>query len=106
MWVWREKKIYLPEPIKDLVSYNIITIKCGAFHSYAKSDDNAHFLFGSNEYNECSLKRTGEDLVFRPCFINDRFSYLTDGKIITSVHLGDQNTFIIAKSNKIKYCVL
>eukprot|EP01083_Nonionella_stella_P006902 19992_1 len=86
-----------PELIPYLAEYNIVDIKCGDYHSYAKSKDEYHFLFGNNKNNICTLSVSLQDdaCISLPFYINNIFAELTDGKEIGNVYLGCDNTFII-----------
>lgn len=90
-----------PEIIKYLSKHSIIAIKCGLKHSFAKSDDGQHFLFGHDNHNQCSLTANNAESILIPFSINTTFAEITNNKMrIKDVYLGAENTFIIA--NEIK----
>ena len=62
-----ESKV-IPSLINKLIKYNIINIKCGAYHSYALNDKNEHYLFGSNGYNQCSIQNFQRQYL---CYLNE-----------------------------------
>ena len=53
-----DKFIKIPTQIS--MKDKIETIKCGNSHSYIKSVQNTHYLFGWNHCNQCSLKNRSE----------------------------------------------
>eukprot|EP01084_Bolivina_argentea_P093660 168411_1 len=93
--------VYLPGKINVLSKFNVVAIKCGGNHSYCKTDDGNHYLFGSNAYNECSLDRTNENNIETPFYINYVFDTITNGKVIKDVFLGYNNTFIVAEQGNL-----
>ena len=82
--------------ILDNHSYPVIQIECGYNHSYVKLKNELHFMFGSNEYNECITYDDREN-VMDPFCINDIVAEKTEGRIIKSVSLGCNCTMIIMK---------
>ena len=75
--------------ISYLMQWNMIQIKCGIDHSYAKSADGRHFLFGNNEYNQCSLQEHDKnDSVVIPIEI-------TLNVEILGIHPGFKNTSLV-----------
>lgn len=93
------KNILKPQIIQYLAKYNIVAIKCGYHHSYAKSDDEKHFLFGNNYNNQCSLESVHEYVIPTPYCINTVFEKITNGRMIQRVYVGNGKTFIITKND-------
>ena len=89
--------IFKPKLIKYLDQHEIIEIKCGLYHSFAKCADEEHYLFGSNKYNEClTFKHNTEEInVCMPHCIDDIVKQKTDGKTIKNIFLGCQTTYFI-----------
>ena len=50
--------VAMANPARIFRKQKIITIKCGYCHSYIGSQDDLHFLFGDNKYNQCSLRKS------------------------------------------------
>eukprot|EP01084_Bolivina_argentea_P198973 340549_1 len=94
-----DREQFSPLIIETLKSQNIISIKCGVFHSYAKTDSNKHYLFGSNRHNEsldgdeyykyCSDEDHDPDVKIPHCI-----NHIIRGKIC-EIFLGDENTKIL-----------
>jgi len=92
-----------PLLVRDLDNFVITEIKCGAFHSMAKNDQNEYFLFGENRYWQCSMygehggpsgKMITPDMQ-RVVMINDRAEvYMADDSELLDVYLGNCCTFI------------
>ena len=87
--------IYEPKSIKSLNEYKIDIARCGEDHSYVKTKCGKHFMFGSNEENECmtftdekkiTIPRRVDDVIYNKCGI----------KTIIEVIPGHFNTKIIA----------
>eukprot|EP01084_Bolivina_argentea_P192262 330095_1 len=98
----KRSDIYCPQLIQSLSKYFAVSIKCGSFHSYVKTlqkEQCKHYLFGSNQYNECSLEVNKESRVLVPNNINDIFSKKTNAEIIIDIFLGYKCTFIISKKD-------
>eukprot|EP01084_Bolivina_argentea_P024294 45286_1 len=91
------KKPNKPFKICSLSNHKIIDIKCGCYHSYCKSDNDKHWLFGDNEFNECglSIKNANINAIYEPFCINKTVSVVTNGKPIKEVYIGNYNTWII-----------
>ena len=94
--------ISTPERVDVDSKYKIVKIKAGRYHSYIMSDDEQHFLFGHNSYNECSLKPVGGNKnestkhIKSPLCINDIFNELTNNtKNIRDIWIGPSVTWII-----------
>ena len=89
--------VYVDEPkvIEALKEYKVDIIRCGAAHSFCRTQCGKHFLFGSNWHEEClSMDRK----VVRPHCI-DKVVQTKHGKKIFSVHPGCGNTFILCSFN-------
>ena len=87
----KNKYFVQPKMIEAFTNYVIMEIKCGSHHSYCKSVDYKHFLFGSNEYNEC----IGSNKHKLPYCINHVMNNLCENKNIKSVSLGFKNTVFV-----------
>ena len=93
------KEINAPRLIKKLKEDVIVDIKAECNISYAKSDNNLHWLWGENYYGQCELKRNerGWDL-YKPLMINALF-YAKTGCMIKEVHLSVNNVFIVGEKD-------
>lgn len=89
--------LFKPEMIESLKEYKICHVECGHRHSYCKAVGGAHFLFGSNEHNEC-LTFDGRKKVATPFYVNDIVKQQCNGKCIKSVSLGYCNTKLILRN--------
>ena len=69
-------------------------IDCGMYHSYCRTTEGKHYLFGANGYNECCAfnRRTK---VRRPFCVNDVIAEKLKGSRVKSIVLGQQNTRIV-----------
>ena len=93
---------YLKEPmlIEKLKKYKIIDIKANGDCSYAKSDENSHWVWGENKYGQLTLKRMNEQddtkFVKEPYLISTTFHKMT-GKtaVIKDVYFGHDILYII-----------
>eukprot|EP01083_Nonionella_stella_P090350 252421_1 len=94
-----------PQIVKSLRKYDVKDIGCGANHSYVMTHQSKHFLFGSNEYNEC-ITYNGERKIKIPHCINEIIDEQTNGKKIKRVCLGVHNTKIIMcrKISSLRLC--
>ena len=90
-------KDYVDEPrlIQGLKMYNIVRVKCGAYHSYAMSDNGKHFMFGDNYYYQCLIFEGNKKRIKEPVCVNDVFDKLTKGIKIRDIFLGNGNTMIV-----------
>ena len=83
-------------------------IDCGTYHSYCRTTEGKHYLFGSNKYNECCTFGRhpqlywGQDRtrVFEPFCINKVIAKMLKGSKIKSIVLGQQNTRIVMYDKK------
>eukprot|EP01084_Bolivina_argentea_P215924 366688_1 len=73
---------------------NVIKIKCGTNHCYAKTHDGKHWLWGGNTQNQCIHPLLHPLYSHKPIFID---SFVNDkiNKVIKHVFVGDQCTQII-----------
>eukprot|EP01084_Bolivina_argentea_P163687 284721_1 len=83
-----------PKLIKSLLGFHVIQIKAGYYHSYASTDRNDHFLFGSNKRFECSLEISEKIAMYKPYRINEKVAELTGCSCILDVVVGYFSTFI------------
>ena len=84
-----------PGLIEYFESMKIDKIDCGYYHSFCRTLDGKHYLFGKNLDNEC-LKDDGGQYADIPFQIDDIIYEKTDGMCITNVKLGCDVTIIIA----------
>ena len=98
-----DRKIVLPTMIE--LDEKIDNIKCGARHSYMKSEKETHFLFGDNQRNQCGLKTVGGWKISKPMAINQIVEKTTTGALINikEVCVGDHYTIINVSELDIKY---
>eukprot|EP01084_Bolivina_argentea_P173002 299651_1 len=89
--------ITVPTLIKSFEKYNIVDIKCGTYHSYVMTDKYKHFLFGNHDNNQFILLPNMTKYIPDPISINELFMKEINGKKITNVYLGNNNTFIITR---------
>eukprot|EP01084_Bolivina_argentea_P241898 405939_1 len=87
------RKIPTPKLVNFPGNDMICEIDCGGRHSYCKTSNGKHYLFGSNKQNECIVE--GENSVSVPFCINQIIEEKTNGKIIKAVSLGDESTTLI-----------
>ena len=98
-----DKSIPTPTLITEAITSKVITIKCGAYHSYFATESNHHFLFGHNNHNQVSLTSYPSEIdpetkIKSPHSINNTFNTITDHRqSIKSVKLGYQCTWIISE---------
>eukprot|EP01083_Nonionella_stella_P113357 334164_1 len=90
----RTEHIHTPQLIDCLREYDIENIECGALHSYCSTFDDEHFLWGSNEYNECLASDDDMEQVTIPNAIDAIVEKETKGKTIHKVSMGWDNTII------------
>ena len=89
-----DTKINLPSKI--VMNEEFQSIKCGNHHSYMKSKQQNHFLFGDNFYDQCSLKQADKTKIHKPLLINQIVKEIaTHGFIeIKQICLGSDCTMI------------
>eukprot|EP01084_Bolivina_argentea_P089898 162089_1 len=71
----------------NMIMENVVTVKCGYRHSYIKTYDEKHYLFGNNKRNQCTLTDTIlraniSKIIYAPFCINDTFAQLSSGEKI------------------------
>eukprot|EP01084_Bolivina_argentea_P015373 28761_1 len=79
-----------PKLMRFFKDCDVVRIVCGAYHSYCKTSEQMHYLFGSNGCNEC-ITNDNTRYVITPHCVNDMV-----GKRIKSISLGTNNTKIVA----------
>ena len=87
--------VFVPTPIPCFKDKIVDIIKCGFFHSYVKTVDGDHYLFGFNQDSECIAST--EQYVTVPCCINEKVRMQFMIREIISVHPGCYNTTIIGR---------
>ena len=96
-----ESAILEPLMVETLKDYKIIEIKASGENSYARSEDDRHWLWGNDDFNQCSLgirkNSNGWKSKKYPYYINDEFYAKTKMKIDT-VYLGCYSTYIVASN--------
>ena len=89
-----EKQMVLsPEAVPSLWGTKCIQIKCGDYHSYVRTQDDQHLLFGLNNHNEVTLLPSTKETVHEATRINS-FPYLQGQSRIVDVYLGNDSTCI------------
>ena len=91
-----------PKLIDYLDKYTqIIDIKANGYNSYAKSDSNEHWLWGDNEYGQCTLELRQQpiedDCKNVPYHIDTEFYGIHTKRKIEQVYLGEQAVYIVAR---------
>eukprot|EP01084_Bolivina_argentea_P036328 67225_1 len=88
------KSTHTPIKIYSLSNHEIVDVKCGFYHSYCKSADHQHWLFGNNDYNQCSLSQMhkNDQMIHVPFCIDEMVNKLTNGKQIKDVYVGQRCT--------------
>ena len=81
-----------PSRLNILRDYDIVDIDCGNNHSYCKTSDDQHWLFGDYYCNQCLDYRTERNYIREPNLITN---ILERKYVINSVRLGFENTKII-----------
>ena len=76
--------------------YVIIEIDCGYDHSYCKTKDGLHFLFGGNEYNQC-ITYDGQIKCMTPFCINDILVQSIGKKEVMGIYLGYKSTKLVVR---------
>lgn len=103
----QERVVIEPLLINIPFKFKVNTIRCGASHSYCKTECGKHFMFGHNMHGECLMPKT-QSLKFGfvfptkvhvPCQIGAWSLDLTQGSCAicwdnVEVQLGISNTFI------------
>ena len=91
----------VPLLIPALMEYDICDIDCGYWHSYVGTICGKHFLFGSNERNECIVGDAKDypTKVTMPNFINQVIEKKYKEMRIRNVHLGFNNTKVVLVPN-------
>merc|ERR1712130_212963 len=92
-----KQNIFTPKIIKQR---NAIQIKCGLDHCYFKTNQNEHFLFGYNGYNQCGLIEDDRDCVLTPLMINGIVQRQCNDGRINEVFLGGGNTLILLSKDE------
>ena len=88
------KNINEPKLIESAKEFVIDCIDCGYRHSYIKSTDGIHYLFGSNSYGEC-LTYNYEKHILSPFRVNQIIKTKCRTKEIIEIQLGYYNTKVI-----------
>ena len=101
-----ETIVSTPKPLDIDNKNRIVKIKAGAWHNYVLSKDEKHFLFGHNNYNQCTLKRSNirnqdTQSIQSPWCIHDIFYELTNNKKnIKDIWVGNGVTWIITQNTE------
>ena len=80
----------------SLKDSNIVIIKCGYYHSYCKTNNKSHYLWGLNQYNEC-ITNDGREEIREPFCINNNVHFE-----IADVFLGWWNTKLFSSFSILK----
>ena len=84
-----------PRLIEFFANEIVKGIDCGSFHSYCRTEEGKHYLFGSNYENECVTFNDKQEKVMQPFCINDNVYTHCGGKQIKAIYLGHFNTKIV-----------
>ena len=79
------------ESVKDFV---IDCIDCGYVHSYVRTMDKKHYLFGSNHYGEC-ITYNDEKKIIKPFRVDQIIKSKCNDKEIIWIKLGYFNTKVM-----------
>eukprot|EP01083_Nonionella_stella_P094853 266237_1 len=69
---------------------NVNRIQCGRNHSYVCVDNERHFLFGNNRWNQCMASNK-----VRRVLVPRRINHLFENKVIKDVYLGYDTTYVL-----------
>ena len=92
--------VYKPVLIESLVGFFIVDIKAKGDDNYAKSDEDKHWLWGSNHYRQCDLGIYPDEGRWTPCPYPrciDEIFYEKTNCVIKDVYLGESVLYIIGK---------
>ena len=87
--------VYEPKLIESVKEFVIDYIDCGYIHSYIKSIDKTHYLFGSNDYGEC-ITYNDEIKIITPFRVDQIIKSKLNAKEILNIELGYHNTKVYA----------
>ena len=87
-----KQDIYEPKLIESVKEYVIECIDCGYHHSYIKTVDKRHYLFGHNGYGECIAYNDDETKITAPFRVDQIIKSKLDAKEILQIELGHFNT--------------
>eukprot|EP01084_Bolivina_argentea_P298656 514701_1 len=87
--------VLFPEIIHKFKDIDIIYIQCGYYHSYAKTINHDHYLWGENQNNECSLIPDKNNKISPPKLMNETIAKETNHLKMKQIYLGHGNTKII-----------
>ena len=88
-----DNKTFLSKPklIESVKEFVIDCIGCGFSHSYVKTVDKRHYLFGDNYYGEC-ITYNDEKKVITPFRVDQIIKSKCNAKEIIQIELGYKNT--------------
>ena len=86
-----KEAIYQPKLIESVKEFVIDCIDCGYAHSYVKTVDKRHYLFGSNHSGEC-ITYNDETKIFTPFRVDQIIKSKLNVKEIIKIELGFENT--------------
>ena len=89
------QEIKEPKRIAFFDDHTVDIIKCGWTHNYVyTSDNNGHYLFGTNEHNECLVFDHKKEYVLVPNEITNIVKTQCECNQIVNVEVGCYTTFI------------
>ena len=86
--------INVPKLIEGVKEFIIDCIDCGYTHSYVKTVDKRHYLFGSNLYGEC-ITYNDEKEIIGPFRVDEIIKSKLNATEIIKIELGHRNTKVI-----------
>eukprot|EP01084_Bolivina_argentea_P143663 252234_1 len=93
-----ESQILTPKLIDTFSDCCVKKFLCGGFHSYVCTDNNKHYLFGRNKYNQCVCSEY--DKIMEPFLINDIIEEQCNGKMIQNVYMAQSITIFVLHDKK------
>eukprot|EP01083_Nonionella_stella_P159388 519893_1 len=76
-----------------LAEIKIVDVKCGAYHTVARSEENRYYLWGSNDFNQCLVDEE-EECITIPQEYNDAF-FIERNQRIVAIYPGYNETRIV-----------
>ena len=86
-----KEAVYEPKLIESVKEFVIDYIDCGYGHSYIRSMDKRHYLFGSNGSGEC-ITYNEETKIIAPFRVDQIIKSKLNAKEIIEIELGHFNT--------------
>ncbi len=89
-----EEPLMAPKLIESVKDYIVDVIDCGCSHSYIKTEDGRHYLFGSNDDGEC-ITFNDENKIIAPFRVDEIIKQHYNAQEIIQMVLGYGNTKVI-----------